>query len=70
MASQNDQSSSQTTRKTRKTIIYGDSTVKNIKPWKLERSCSKEEQISVNSFRGASVHENKNLLLTIDQKVS
>ena len=56
-SSQEDRSSSQTQRKTRTTIICGDSMVKNIKSWKLKRSCDKGEQIFVNSFPGANVHE-------------
>ena len=54
---QGDQSSSQTQRETRTTIICGDSMVKNIKSWKLKRSCDKGENMLVNSFPGGNVHE-------------
>ena len=66
--SQEDRSSSQTQNKTRTTIICGDSMVKNIKSWKLKRSCNRGERIFVNSFLGANVHEMRTYCKTSIEK--
>ena len=72
-SSSNDKASAQKSNKTAKTkhrtIVCGDSMVKNVDSWKLKPKCHKNEEIVIKSFPGATVKDMRSYIEpSVDRK--